>query len=134
MKKALLLGALAFFAINIATVQNVNAQNKETKQNADITKIEKEKAAAQAATLKNEGTNVSKKATGTAETTTKVKKNEKSTTKVNKAAAKAAKADSKKEAKLSSSTSSAKGAPASMKPKNPSQPQKATAGKKTTTK
>lgn len=29
MKKALVLGVLAFFAINIATVQNMNAQNKK---------------------------------------------------------------------------------------------------------
>lgn len=29
MKKALVLGVLAFFAINIATVQNVNAQDKK---------------------------------------------------------------------------------------------------------
>lgn len=49
MKKALLLGAMAFLAINIATVQNVNAQHKIVKQSADEQKIEKEKAAAQAA-------------------------------------------------------------------------------------
>jgi len=32
MKKALVLGVLAFFAINTATVQNVNAQDKRTNQ------------------------------------------------------------------------------------------------------
>ena len=38
MKKALLLGALAFFAFNITSIQTVNAQDK-----TDITKMEKEK-------------------------------------------------------------------------------------------
>ena len=32
MKKALVLGVMAFFAINIATVQNVNAQDKKNVQ------------------------------------------------------------------------------------------------------
>lgn len=41
MKKALVLGVLAFFAINIATVQNVNAQDKKkvsTKEAVDVKK------------------------------------------------------------------------------------------------
>lgn len=38
MKKALLLGALAFFAFNITSIQTVNAQDK-----TDIAKMEKEK-------------------------------------------------------------------------------------------
>lgn len=44
MKKVLLLGAMAFLAINIATIQTSNAQNKTTKaKTEDELKMEKEK-------------------------------------------------------------------------------------------
>lgn len=45
MKKALVLGVLAFFAINVATVQNANAQDKEVKTEKKATiKPEKKQA------------------------------------------------------------------------------------------
>ena len=49
MKKALLLGAMAFLAINIVAVQNVNAQVRVEKKSADELKMEKEKAEQEAA-------------------------------------------------------------------------------------
>ena len=132
MKKALLLGALAFFAINIATVQNVNAQNKETKKTADETKIEKEKAAAQAETLKADNKGATTKKVSTAETA----KENKATPKMDKKAAKkATKAASSKEAKLSSKPATTKSAPAAMKPKKPTDPKMTTtSGNKKTVK
>ena len=56
MKKAIILGVMAFFAINIATVQNVNAQDsKGKKPTTEKAKIEKEQKADEAAPIQKEG-------------------------------------------------------------------------------
>ncbi len=44
MKKAIVLGVLAFFAINITTVQNANAQDKKKVTTTSTTEVKAEKA------------------------------------------------------------------------------------------
>lgn len=44
MKKTIVLGVLAFFAINIATVQNANAQDKKKVNTTSTTEVNAEKA------------------------------------------------------------------------------------------
>ena len=72
MKKALVLGVLTFFAINIATVQTVNAQNKNDKKEVKVqqdkkivkdgdTKIAKIDAEKKAVTTERTATNDPKK-------------------------------------------------------------------------
>ena len=133
MKKALVLGALAFFAINIATVQNTFAQNKETKKDAYQTKIEKEKAAIQSETFKKADNSKATKKVSNAETAKTTKATPKMDKKNTSAAKAAVKGGSSKEAKLSTKPSAAKGAPAAMKPKKPTDPGQGTesANKKT---
>ena len=129
MKKALLLGALAFFAINIATVQTVNAQEKE-----DVTKIEKEKKAVNSETPltapTTKSTATSKNATTAKKAATAPKTIETSPAKSSKDASNLKNGTEKaaKKGVLSAKKTTTKGSavPNSLKPKKPTDPVKDT--------
>ena len=126
MKRVLLLGAMAFLAINIVTMQNVNAQDKtkvtkttatqnKTMKSADEIKMEKEKQGLNQATTTDakEGKMTSAKKAN-AVTGKEVRTTATDSKKLNEKDPKAS-----EQKKLNTVSSTAKATPNSMKPKKP---------------